>query len=312
MLFDAHADILTDIYEQRKKGLANPFTVRHLNAYRQAGITHSIFVNWTDPKTTNPNEFIEIFDVAFKELKAHPEIFSIATNYEQLVQPKKDKITVLVGMEGIMQLKDVHHLEELYEKGVRHASLTWNEVNKYAAGLSSEDEGLTLLGKEILEKMEELGMIIDLAHSNPRTFNEIFQHTTQPLIISHGNTKALCNHIRNYTDEQLQMIQERNGVIGICGIAPFISDKPENQTISYMAKHIDYAVKRIGIDHVGIGFDVCYYLSNEVDSNRVEGFEHISDANNLFVELEKLGYTKEDIEKIKYKNFFRVCQEVLK
>lgn len=311
MLFDAHGDILTDMYEQMKKGNKDSFAKRHLDYYRQAGITHSIFVNWTNPKTENPTEFKEIFENAFEELQRNDDIFNVCLDYEDLTTPS-DKIGVLIGMEGIMQLEDINHLRELYKKGVRHASLTWNEVNKYAAGLSSETEGLTLLGKEILQEMESLGMIIDLAHTNPRTFNEVFESTTQPLIISHGNTKHLCNHIRNYTDEQLHMIKERNGVIGICAIAPFISGDKENQTVEYMAKHIDYAVKTIGIDHVGIGFDICYYLYENVKSNHVDGFMNMGEANNLFLELEKLGYTKEDIEKIKYKNFFRVCKDVLK
>jgi membrane dipeptidase len=311
MLFDAHADILTDMFEQTNKKNKNSFKSRHLESYKKAGITHSIFVNFTEPDTTNNTLFKEIFTNAFKELEDNSDIFNICLNYKDLTSPS-DKIGVIIGMEGIMQLEDINHLQTLYEKGVRHAGLTWNEVNKYGAGLSSTTEGLTLLGKEVLKRMEELGMIIDLAHANPRTFQEIFDSTTQPLIISHGNTKALCNHIRNYTDEQLNMIKDRNGVIGICGIAPFISDKEEQQTVQYMAKHIDYAVKLIGIDHVGIGFDVCYYLSENTTQNNVEGFQNIGEANNLFIELSKLGYSDNDIEKIKYKNFFRTFKEILK
>jgi len=312
MLLDAHGDILTDMFEQTRDGNKNSFKTRHLDLYKQAGITHSIFVNWTNPKTTNPNEFTQIFDNAFTELKDNSDIFNICLNYDDLIKSAAtDKLGVIIGMEGIMQLEDVNHLKELYAKGVRHAGLTWNEVNKYAAGLSSTTEGLTLLGKEVLKEMESLGMVIDLAHANPRTFKEIFEATTQPLIVSHGNTKALCSHIRNYTDEQLNMIKDRNGVIGICGIAPFISEKKELQTVEYMAKHIDYAVKLIGINHVGIGFDVCYYLYPTATSNHVEGFQTIGEANNLFIELEKLGYSEEDIDKIKYKNFFRVMKEIL-
>jgi membrane dipeptidase len=312
MLFDAHGDILTDMFEQTRDGNKNSFKTRHLELYKKAGITHSIFVNWTNPKTTNPNEFREIFQNAFGELKENNDLFNVCLNYDDLIKsPDSGKLGIIIGMEGVMQLEDIAHLRELYKNGVRHAGLTWNEVNKYAAGLSSTTEGLTLLGKEVLKEMESLGMIIDLAHTNPRTYKEIFEVTTQPLIISHGNTKALCDHIRNYTDDQLNMLKERNGVIGICGIAPFISDKLELQTVEYMAKHIDYAVKLIGIDHVGIGFDVCYYLSPNVTQNHVEGFQNIGEANNLFLELEKLGYSKEDIEKIKYKNFFRVFKEIL-
>lgn len=312
MLFDAHADILTDMFQEFEKGTSPSFKRRHLEAYQQAGITHSIFVNWTNPATTDPQLFEHIFEHAFSELEASQDIFHICRTYDDLfIATESNKIGVIIGMEGIMQLRDVEQLRYLYNKGVRHAGLTWNEVNKYAAGLSSESEGLTLLGKEILSEMQRLGMVIDLAHANPRTFQEILNHTSGPIIISHGNTKALCPHIRNYTDEQLLQIKERDGVIGICAIAPFIGETVAQQTVAYMAKHIDYAVQLMGIDHVGIGFDICYYLGDEVSSNRVQGFQTMADANNVFIELQKLGYTEAQIEQIKFGNFARVLQKVL-
>lgn len=309
MLFDAHADILTDMYQEKLKGKTNSFKERHLKNYKEAGITHSIFVNWTDPKTKNEHEFCDIFEASLEELHNNPDIFNIIKNSTDMVD---DKINVIIGIEGIMQLKDVNHLRELYKKGVRHASLTWNEVNKYAAGLSDFDEGLTLLGEDILKEMQSLGMIVDLSHSNPRTFNEIVNCTTGPIIISHGNVKAKCDHIRNYTDEQLMMIKERNGVIGLCGIPAFISNHKENQSVQYLAQHIDYAVKLIGINHVGIGLDVCYYLDENRHQIGVEGFQTIAEANAIFDELRLLGYSDSDIEKIKSKNFLRVVKEVLK
>ena len=312
MLFDAHADILTDMYKQMKLGNNDSFKSRHLEEYRKSGITHSIFVNWTPPKTDTPTLFNEIWENAFVEMNENQDIFKVCLNTKDMKKSLKEgKFGIILGMEGIKQLEGVDHLRELYNKGVRHASLTWNEVNKYAAGLSSETEGLTELGKEILHEMEKLGMVIDLAHASPKTFQEIYDNTTGPLIISHGNTKALCDHKRNYTDEQLQLIKERNGVIGICGIGPFIALEKEEWTVENMVNHIDYAVQLIGIDHVGIGLDICYYLGDEVDSNKVEGLLTIGDAPNIFIELEKKGYSKEDIEKIKYGNFYRILGEVL-
>lgn len=311
MLFDAHADILTDMYQEHEKGLSPSFQKRHLDSYKKAGITHSIFVNWTNPNTTDPLLFDKIFDHAFQELEQSKDLFHICRSVDDLqLATDSNKLGVIIGMEGIMQLKDVEQLRDLYQKGVRHASLTWNEVNKYAAGLNSETEGLTLLGKEILTEMQTLGMVIDLAHSNPRSFQEIIQHTTGPIIVSHGNVKALCNHKRNYTDDQLLQIKNRNGVIGICAIASFISEYTEFQTVQEMAKHIDYAVQLIGIDHVGVGFDICYYLDEGSTNNRVAGFQTISDANNVFIELQKLGYSEAAIQKIKFGNFARVLQEV--
>lgn len=308
MLFDAHADILTDMYQEAQKGNKDSFKKRHLKNYLEAGITHSIFVNWTDPKTTNNNQFNDIFTSGFKELKNNQDIFQIIKTPDDYVN---DKINVIVGIEGIMQLEDVNQLKDLYSKGVRHASLTWNEVNKYATGLSNNEHGLTLLGKEILETMQDLGMIIDLAHSNPITFQDILNNTTGPIIISHGNVKAKCDHIRNYTDEQLLQIKERNGVIGLCAIPNFISQDKEKQTVSYLAEHIDYAAKLMGIDHVGIGLDVCYYLDEDKESIGLKGMDTIKDANAIFIELKKLGYTESDIQKIKSENFLRVVNEVL-
>ena len=94
----------------------------------------------------------------------------------------------------------------------------------------------------------------------------------------------------------------------------FASDYKENSPYPYatMAEtvdHFDHVIKLVGIDHVGIGFDVCYYLYPTATQNHVEGFQNIGEANNLFLELEKLGYNKDDIEKIKYKNFFRVSKK---
>ena len=83
------------------------------------------------------------------------------------------------------------------------------------------------------------------------------------------------------TDAQLQMIKEKNGVIGVCAVASFISTNKAEQTVEHLAKHIDYIVNLIGIDHVGIGLDVCYYLDEDGTSTNVEGLETISSRQYL-------------------------------
>jgi len=313
MLFDAHGDILTDMYEQSKKGNYDSFKQRHLDAYKKGGITHSIFVNWTNPKTKNNNEFNEIFDSSFDEISRNLDIFKLCLNSTDLITSiTENKIGVILGIEGLGQLESVDQIEYLYNQGLRHASLTWNDINKYATGLDDNNtKGISKEGAKLLKKMEKLGMIIDLAHLNQKSFDEVFDIVKGPVIISHGNTKKICSHKRNYTDEQLLKVKERNGVLGICGIAPFISSNVETQTVDEMVNHIDHAVSIMGIDHVGLGLDVCYYLYDNVPDNKVEGFKHISDAGNIIIELKQRNYSDEDIEKIKYKNFFRVIKEVL-
>ena len=236
MIFDAHGDILTDMSEQSKNGMKNTFKKRHLEAYKKGGITHSIFVNWTDPKSDDANTFSEIFEDAFKEIEDNSDIFQLCYNYQDMLKSfENNKIGVILGMEGIKHLRDVNHLNELYSKGVRHASLTWNEENKYASGLDNKFDGLKPLGYEIITEMEKLGMIVDLAHTNEATFFDIINHTKKPVIISHGNAKAKCSHRRNYTDKQLQAIKEKNGVIGVCAIMPFVGDTVEDQTVQYIS-----------------------------------------------------------------------------
>jgi len=314
MIFDAHGDILTDMYQQKLYNNKNSFKKRHLALYKKGGITHSIFVNYTDPYHGNKELFLNIFENAFSELKKNNDIFKLCLNYnDMLISASENKIGVIMGMEGIMQLEDVEQLNELYRRGVRHASLTWNEENDYASGLDNPNtKGLTLKGIKILNEMEKLGMLVDLAHLNEKSFFDVIENTTSPIIISHGNTKTICNHRRNYTDEQLKAISDRDGVIGICGIASFISNELEHQNVQYMVKHIDHAVKVMGIDHVGLGFDFCYYLYPNGQNNRVTNLLTIADVPNIFKELKNIGYNNEDIGKIKHLNFERVIKTILK
>ncbi len=311
MIFDAHGDILTDIYEETKRGMKDVFNQKHLELYKKGGVTHSIFVNWTDPKINDFSLFDNIFDISLKEIEENNQLHICLNHHDMIQSVSLDKIGVILGIEGLRQLRDVNHLHDLYTKGVRHSSLTWNEKNDYASGLDDSEMGLTQKGKELIIEMEKLGMIIDLAHTNSNTFNDIIALTKKPVIISHGNTKALCDHRRNYTDEQLKMIQEKNGVIGICAIPPFVSNEPKNQTIKYMAKHIKHVKDTIGIDHVGLGFDLCYYLNPGVTSNNLDDLNTMEDAKNIIKELEKLNFTQEEIEKVTHLNFMRVVKEIL-
>ncbi len=313
MIFDTHADILTDIYEETKKGNRDSFKTKHLSSYKKSGITHSIFVNWTNPYDRTKTDFYDCFDIAIKEVKNNQDSLSICYNYNDILQSQKDsKIGVILGIEGVKYLDSPEDMTRLYKKGIRHASLTWNEDNDYATGISKTDTGLTLKGEQLITLMESLGMIIDLSHSNEKTFKDIMSKTKGPVIVSHGNVKSLCNHPRNYTDEQLHLIKEKNGVIGVCAVANFISNDKKNQTVEYLAKHIDYIVKLIGIDHVGIGLDVCYYLGDKEKTTHVKGLETIAETQNLLSTLRDLGYSENEINKVAHQNFDRVLKEVLR
>ena len=150
MIFDAHGDILTDIYEETKKGNNNSFITKHYPLYLKSGIKQSIFVNWTDPDTKTQDYFNEVFDISIKELKNNSHVLSICHNYDELEKANQEgKLGILLGIEGLRYLEKPEDIISLYDKGIRHAILTWNEENKYAGGVAYPDQGLTDLGKRL-------------------------------------------------------------------------------------------------------------------------------------------------------------------
>ena len=224
---------------------------------------------------------------------------------------EEKKIGVFLGVESLKFLRDASEIQELYERGLRHVSLTWNEPNKFAAGAYCGVKGLTEEGMELIREIEKLGMVIDLSHTNYMTFEEIIDIVHKPVIVSHGNCKGIYNHVRNYTDKQLLQIKETGGVIGISAKPHLLTYDRKARTVKKIAEHIDYAVKLMGIDHVGMGLDITYYIHRTETKNRVKGMEHIGKVSKVFTELKKMGYSTEDIDKIKYKNFERVIKTVL-
>ena len=214
----------------------------------------------------------------------------------------------------------MYDVEKLYSFGVRHASLTWNEENKLATGAKGNiDRGLTEDGAKLIKKMEELGMILDVSHTNEKTFWDICKVATKPFIASHSNCRSLCDVPRNLTDDQLREIAIRNGVVGVNSYEEFVSSDLEKRTVEHLVDHIDHMVEVMGIDHIGLGFDFAEYLNADTLKHYantytygVRGLEDTTKAKNIISVLEKRGYSKEDIEKICYKNFYRVIKEIIK
>ena len=323
MIFDAHGDIWTDVTVKRQKGKIDVFKNYHLEKYKKGQVNAGIFVVWIDPPNdSNPRKrALEIIEHMSVEITTNEDLFHIVRKYDDIEETiKTNKMPILIGLEGLSYIgKNVNLLNALYLFGARHAMLTWNEQNELATGVKGNpDRGLTSYGIEAVKRLEELGMIVDVSHANEKTFWEICELTTKPFIASHSNCKALCNAPRNLTDRQLKAISEKGGVVGLNAFSDFVSDKVEDRDIDHLANHVDHMVEIMGIDHVGLGFDFDDYLEGDTLSAFAEGdaktigFEDITHVPKRIGILEKKGYSKEDIEKIKYKNFFRIIKEILK
>lgn len=326
-IFDGHADIWCDVAERKKEGYRNIVKDFHLERFKKGEVIGGIFAAWLDnniPDDLCEKKFIYMINAASNEINSNPDIFNIIRKKGDFAEGfKTDKLNVLMGIEGLRAIGDnLDWLDTLYNLGYRHATLTWNEENSLAGGAAADNnKGLTDLGKEAVRKMNNLGMIVDVSHTNEKTFWDIAEICTKPFIASHSNARALCDVPRNLTDEQIKAIAKSGGVIGVNAYVGFIKkcvysnpvpvENPENfskPSVIDLADHIDYIVNLVGIDFAAFGFDFCEFLSEELKASNPVNLDDASQAQNIIEELRKRGYSETDIEKIAYKNFMRVIE----
>ena len=185
-------------------------------------------------------------------------------------------------------------------------TLTWNYRNYIADGLDEIEAngGVTKFGKKFIEEMDDLGIVIDLAHLVPASFWDVIEYSNNPVVSSHSNVKNLCNHKRNLDDEQIKAIAQTGGLIGINFCPEFIKNNDEVK-IDDLIEHINYIKNLVGIEYIGLGTD--YDGITETPKK----LENISKLPNLIKELKKDNFTSNEIEKIINKNWLRVFKNVL-
>lgn len=323
MIFDCHGDIWTDVTVQKSKGMENVIRNRHLDRLKKGNIIGGIFVLWIDPPhdKTPGKRLIEMIGAAATEIMGNQDILRIILEKKDFNKAlEEEKLAVVIGAEGLSGIGDnIDLINALYMFGLRHASLTWNEENLLATGARGNPErGLTDLGEKAVNLMEELGIIIDVSHANDKTFWDIYEKTTKPFIASHSNCRALCDVNRNLSDEQLKAISDRGGLVGLNSFNEFVHLDKEKQDLKHLVNHLDHMVEIMGVDHVCFGFDFFDFLENDTTDDFVEGdtigtlgFENAYETQSLIDEMIKRGYSKEDIEKISYKNFHRIIKELI-
>lgn len=284
-IFDAHTDILYDIYVYGKHRNKARFVDYHLPQLQKSVIKGGI---WT---LYSPEEF-DLLDA----LKESISLIDFS---------KLNDFQVILGLESIRNVKDFNELSEIYKLGIRHAMLTWNEENKYATGVNGPKErGLTEEGKKVLDFMIEHDMIIDVSHLNEQSFYDVLNYTNHNILASHSNIKTLCDHRRNLDDNQLKRLKEANGLLGLTLVGSFISSNPFERTLRKFVEHIKYAVDFLGIDNVCIGFDFMDYFDDSVGKN-IDELETAESSYKLIEALYNASFTSEEIAKITYENFYR-------
>ena len=218
--------------------------------------------------------------------------------------------SVLTMEDGRLINSDFDKLDELYDLGVRAITLTWNSPNCFGYPHSKNYEdmkrGLTNFGKEAIEYMNEIGMMIDVSHLSDGGFWDVANITKKPFVATHSNCRELSPHTRNMTDDMIRAIGEKGGVMGLNFCPAFLNkDICCNEAkIVTMIEHIMHMINIGGVEVAALGSDFDG-MSGELEVG------HCGEYGKLFDALKKAGLSEETVDKITYKNVMRVMKDTL-
>ncbi|MFQ5790550.1 MAG: dipeptidase, partial [Acidobacteriota bacterium] len=204
------------------------------------------------------------------------EKLSIVRGYRDLLKASAEsKVAVVLAFQDPAPIENrLDFLRVFYELGVRVVQLTYNKANYIGTGCAeTSDRGLTDFGRELIREMNRLGILMDLSHCSRQTALDAMEESRDPAVFSHANVRAISDNPRNRADDELKVLAERGGVIGLTPWGPVCwkGQKDEPPTVDDFLDHVDYVVDRVGMDHVGFGTD------NTVDGSAdEEGTRHQS------------------------------------
>jgi membrane dipeptidase len=240
------------------------------------------------------------------------------------------KVGILLGIQNSEHFRNVDDVDYFYGLGQRVSQLTYNSRTRIGNGSTERrDEGLSDFGVAIVERMNKLGMAVDVSHCGDRTTLDAFELSKKPVLITHSNCRALNpNHPRCKSDDAIKAMAAKGGVMGITEVRMFVSPK-EPTTIESMLDHFDYVAKLVGVEHLGVGSDIdlagydamppdeykqlkagyksTYGFRDKID---LDGYTFAKRPFDLAEGLMRRGYSNSDIELILGANFSRVLKEI--
>jgi membrane dipeptidase len=295
----------------------------------------AITVTLCDPKVYEIQAYEDAVEAVLNHdahIAAHPKLFLKATRASDIdVARRNGQIAIFYLFQNSTQFRrDPDNVDMFYKLGVRSSQITYNDQNWAGAGCKElGSNGLTHFGRELVGRMNKVGMLIDLSHANMQTMADTIRASARPVVISHTACMALHRNVRNTTDENLKLLADKGGVVGICQMRPFLTTKRAGALADYF-RHIDHAVKVAGTDHVAIGSDRDHRVVEMTDAyiaelKREEGANFNPDDWPLFIDelngprrmevvwdgVRKLGYPQSVVEKIMGTNLLRIYKEVI-
>lgn len=292
----------------------------------EGGVDCQVFSHFVEPiyNPIAPQRMLQVLGYSLNLLE-HSDKMSLVKNADDIRANKGKKLSFMIGFEGGEALANDLRLLKVYQTiGLRRLTLTWNNRNMIADGVTWQRSkgGLTEFGTDVVKECNKLGIIVDVSHITDNGFWDTLETSEEPVIASHSNCRALCNHMRNLTDEMIKALVEKGGVIGVNYVPFFLKNidyaklrennnkekkKLESVTVETVIDHVDHMVDVIGnTDHIGLGsdFDGVPMIA--------KGLDDASKLPNLTKALLNRGYSDEEIKKILGGNFFRVIRTICK
>ena len=356
ILVDTHNDILMKaadiglVFDRDLKGKAHS----DLTRWKEGGLDVQVFSVYCEGDAKNAyayaNREMDSLDAV---VARNPEKIVKVANYKELIKAiKQKKIAAMFGVEGGHMIEnDLDKLDAMFTRGARYLTLTHNIAPPWATSAADETtnpnlphKGLTEFGKQVVQRMNKLGMLIDISHAGDQTFWDVIKLTTKPIIASHSSVYTLVPHRRNLKDDQIKAIAENGGVIQVNFHPGFIDKSFDPKEIAFLKKyspemdslmksgmaefyatdylyekyasettrmrpplfmlidHIEYIIKLVGVNYVGLGSDFDGINITPQELNDVTTYPLITKA------LVEKGYSKKDITKILGGNFLRVLK----
>jgi microsomal dipeptidase-like Zn-dependent dipeptidase len=326
--FDSHLDLPFDYTGAAEDGKTQ-FDLPKVARGQLKGAALAVFVP-QGPRT--PEGYGKASDDANKKLKLiravaedNPTRAEIAYSPDDVRRiAAQGKFAVVISILNAYPLgSDISQLDEWYKRGVRVLGYThagnndWADSSRPSKALNDKPDehgGLSDLGKRGIARMNKLGMLIDVSQLTTPALKQVLSLTKAPVVATHSGLKAIVDSPRNLSDEEIELIRKNGGVVQVVAFGNYLRKAPEAAdshapvapaTVAQLVDSISYAVKKIGIDHVGISSDFNH-------GGGVAGWQDEGEAQNVTVELLRRGYSERDIAKLWGGNFLRVWAQAQK
>jgi membrane dipeptidase len=321
-------DSAYDVGGAKKRTLDKRSDHGHVDIPRllEGGVNCQVFSHFVEPiyNQIAPQRMLQVLGYALNEFEKNNDI-NLATSYDDLMENKGNRISAIIGFEGAEAVVQDLRLLRVYHKiGLRRLTLTWNNRNYVADGVTWQRSkgGLTEFGEQLVEECNKLGIFVDVSHITDQGFWDVLEVSKEPVIASHSNCRALCDHQRNLTDEMIMALIEKKGIIGVNFVPFFLTPldfqklrsgdkneakKAEEVTVETVVDHIDYIKELVGkTKNIGLGsdFDGVPMIA--------KGLEDVSKLSNLTKSLVAREYTDTEIKGILGENFLGYMKKILR